>query len=182
MGADTAVARPYAEAAFAHAQEAGSSAEWGRALGLLADLAGDDGFADALRRPGVGRDRLFALALAALGGEGDVPADFVRFVRVLVDNGRLGQAPGIRDEFARLQRERDSVLRVEVRSAFEADQAQLDAIGEALRARHGAGARLEFDVRVDPELIGGARVRVGDDVIDMSIRGRLERLARAIRH
>lgn len=181
MEGELAIARPYAEAAFAHAEQGGRVGEWAEALGLLAGLASAGEFADALSRPGVGRDQLFALTVAALGGEG-VPDDFSRFLRALVDNGRLDQAPAIRGEFDRLARERENTLRVEVRSAYEPDQAQLDAIGEALRARHGEGKRLEFDVRVDPALIGGALVRVGDDVIDMSIRGRLDQLARAIRH
>jgi len=179
VAGDPAVARPYAEAAYDFARGKGAVGDWESALGLLEGLVADPAFADVMRRPGVGNRQLLALALAGLGGE--VEPGFASFLKVVVDNRRLEEAPLIRERFVELRLEEERTLRVTIRTAFPLDDAERGRIEETLSGKY-SGRRIQCEVQVDPGLIGGARISVGDDVIDLSLRGQLERLAHSIRH
>ena len=101
-----------------------------------------------------------------------------RFVRVLAENRRLGLAPQIAEQFAKLKAQREQSVDVEMISAFEVSDVVRDRVAEAL------SKRLERQVRVtthtDRELLGGVLIRAGDLVIDGSVRGRLNKLAEAL--
>ena len=179
MSGDLSIARPYAEASYAHAFEQGRIDAWAHALELLDGLVATGQFADAMRRPGVGAHTLFELAQGALGG--GLEEDFARFLRLVVENRRLDQAPAIRRRFLELKLEGESVVKALVRTAFPLEDRELSTLEAQLVQRSGA-RRIEFEVRVDPSLIGGARVQMGDDVIELSMRSQLAALAHSIRH
>ncbi|MCA1851268.1 MAG: ATP synthase F1 subunit delta, partial [Beggiatoa sp.] len=97
------------------------------------------------------------------------------FVRVLLDADRILILPEIARLYAALVAEAAGVAEVEVISAFSLEEGQRLAIERAVRRR--AGKEIEVKHRIDPALIGGAVIRMGDLVIDASVRGRLQQLA-----
>lgn len=171
------LARPYARAAFATARAAGQTAEWSRGFAFAA-VAAADAQVIALR----GDPRVGAAELAELHRAPDAPVEgaFARFLRVLADAGRLGLLVEVAALYEDLKREADATLRVTVTSAMALDGGETERLRAALKRRFAR--EIEMTIRHDPALLGGVIVDAGDEVIDGSARGRLERLAGALLH
>jgi len=103
---------------------------------------------------------------------------FLNFLELLAERHRLPATFRIRRAFDELWREEHKMLPVEVTSAVELDEALVSSIGERIETQ--TGRRIELTSRVDPDIIGGLVLRVGNKVLDASIHGRLERLRRQI--
>ena len=103
---------------------------------------------------------------------------FLNFLELLAERHRLPATFRIRRSFDELWRAEHKMLPVEVTSAIELDEALIRSIGERIEER--TGRRIELTSRVDPDIIGGLVLRVGNKVLDASIHGRLERLRRQI--
>src|SRR5436190_1270994 len=103
---------------------------------------------------------------------------FVNFLELLAERHRLPATFRIRRSFDELWREEHKVLPVEVTSAVELDEGLVGSIGEQIEKQ--TGRRIELTSRVDPNIIGGLVLRVGNKVLDASVQGRLERLRRQI--
>ncbi len=101
------------------------------------------------------------------------------FVRVLVEADRIAVLPQIAELFEALKADADGVARAVIETAFPLDDAQVGGITAALERRFGR--KIEAAVTVDPSLIGGARISVGDTVIDGSVRAKLEAMAVQLR-
>ena len=182
--------RPYAAAAFALARESSRVAEWGAFLDDLAALVETPQMRALLAMPGVSpaaaasvcADALVAGRAKAGGGggdSGDYPGDLWRsFLRALAAARRLAAAPAVARRFAALRREAEGIEKIRIETARELSSTALDSLLEQLRQK--TGKTIEAEIVVAPELLGGARVQVGGDVIDASARGRLLRLARAL--
>ena len=172
----TTIARPYAEAAFAHAKESGRIDAWSDALTLLATVTSDPHMAAQIGNPTVPRERIRDLLLEICGDA--LAAGPANLVRLLADNARLAAIP----EIARLFEERrvadQGVRHVLVRSAFEVEDAQRSALADALAKRLGAQVDLSFEI--DTALLGGLEIRAGDFVIDHSVLGKIKQLAHAL--
>jgi F-type H+-transporting ATPase subunit delta len=177
MAETLTVARPYAEAAFALADRQGTLGKWSPLLERLAAIAGDPVAREAVRNPELGAERVYAM-FAALCGE-LLFDEAQRFLRVLIDNGRLDALVEIRELFEALRREREGVAEANIVSAFPLEGAQLAALVAALEAR--LQRKVRTVVGVDRELIGGVRIQIGDEVIDGSVRGKLGAMAAALR-
>ena len=93
---------------------------------------------------------------------------------LLAQRGRLSSLPAVERQFKRLVDRERGIVPAAVSSAVPLEPAELEAIGA--RVRELTGSQVEITASVDPELIGGLTVRVGDRLIDASVRGRLERL------
>lgn len=171
----TTIARPYASAAFAFAREQGALGAWAEALELLAAVVAHPDMRRIISDPRIASVRLSELVLA-IGGE-RFPAPLRNFVKLLVENGRLLLAPEIARLYEGLKAEAQRSVDVDVSSAFELEPQERDKIAQALTQR--LGKTVNLSARVDQKLIGGAVVRVGDLVIDASLRGRLNQLAHA---
>lgn len=177
MAETLTVARPYAEAVFALADRQDALGKWSPLLERLSAVAGDPLAREAIRDPKLGSDRVYAM-LAALCG--DLLFDEAqRFLKVLIENGRLDVLPEISSLFEELRREREGVAEAQIRSAFPLSDAQLGELVAGLEAR--LKRKVKTVVTVDPELIGGVRVQIGDEVIDGSVRGKLSAMAAALR-
>jgi F-type H+-transporting ATPase subunit delta len=172
MAERATIARPYAKAAFACAQEQGRLAEWSDWLATARDVVQSDEFQAVERSPGVRSGQLEDLIASICGASLD--AQGRALLALLTENGRLDFLPEIATRFAELEAEARNVADVEVVSATALDERQRERLAGALRRR------LQRDVRmrcsVDPALIGGAVVRSGDLLIDGSLKGKLERL------
>ena len=173
------VARPYAEAMFEAVQAAAapeSLADVAQALDGLATVARDPGVRQLVGDPRLDSDKLGELMLSALPGQ---PGPAVRnLLRVVLENHRLAALPAIAEQFHRLKDDAEQRAEVLITSAFPMDDAQLDALLPALEKRFGR--KLYARVEVDPGLIGGVRVAVGDEVLDTSVRARLETMRHAL--
>ena len=172
----TTIARPYAEATFARAQETGQVDAWSESLSVLAAIAEDPQAAGQIRNPEVSRERLIDMILGVAGSS--LPTDLVNLVRLLADNGRLVVLPEIATLYEERRVASQGLREVCVRSAFPLDAAQEQALAAALARRFGG--QVELRVEPDPDLIGGIEVRAGDLVIDDSVRGKLKQLAHAL--
>jgi F-type H+-transporting ATPase subunit delta len=175
MAENVTIARPYADAAFELARGAGALGPWSEALDRLAALAADPALRDCITDPKLSTDGLVKLILDLAG---KLSPEQQNFVRVLADNERLLVLPEIRDLFVQLKNEHEGVLEADIASAFPLDDATLAALKTDLEARFKA--RLNVRVALDPELIGGVRIAVGDEVIDASVRGKLANMAAAL--
>jgi F-type H+-transporting ATPase subunit delta len=103
---------------------------------------------------------------------------FLNFLELLAERHRLPATFRIRRSFDELWREEHKMLPVEVTSAIELDEGLVSSIGE--RIEDQTGRRIELTSRVDPDIIGGIVLRVGNRVLDASVQGRLQRLRRQL--
>jgi ATP synthase F1 delta subunit len=102
----------------------------------------------------------------------------VNFLSLLIENHRMPVIFRIREEFERLWEEENRTLPVEITSAVELDSATTESLGKAIGER--AGRKITLAARVDPDIIGGIIIRVGNSILDASIRNRLEQLRRHV--
>lgn len=172
MAESLTIARPYAEAVFKLARDAGTLPGWSDALARLAAVAGNDTALELLGNP-----RLSAVQVADLVADaaGKLDPQQRNFVQVLADNERLAVLPDIARHFDVLRSAHENVVDAHVASAFPMSDAQVADVTGTLQAKYGRAVKVT--VSVDPELIGGVAVRVGDEVIDASVRGKLAQLA-----
>lgn len=177
MAETATVARPYAEAVFGLADKGGSSGKWLETLATMAQVAGNPDMQACIGNPNLGAKQLYDLFVALC--KQDFPAEARNFVRVLIDNDRLGLLPEIHAQFADLKNERDGVLEAEIRSAFPLDNAQITGLVADVSRRFKR--RVQPRVTLDKNLIGGVHIKVGDEVIDGSVRGKLESMATALK-
>jgi F-type H+-transporting ATPase subunit delta len=170
------VARPYAEALFKSSLERQSLGSVAEGLSFIAAAADDARMRSALTNPRVSAQQKKEL-FAAIAGErmGD---ELKNLVSVLVDNHREVLVGSIAEQFDELKREHEKVVRVRITSAQPLDDVQRSEIVAALEKRYGK--RVEAELDVDAQLLGGARVQVGDQVIHASVRDALAQMAAAL--
>ena len=172
------IARPYAEAAFRLALENRNLAGWSDMLALLGGVVADETIASRIGDPNVDDRALESLLLGVFGDKLDGQGR--NFLQVLIHNGRLLLLPQIREQYEELRRENEGVLEARIISALPMDDDQVQRLVKVLEQKHGR--KVNAQVEVDPELIGGARIVVGDKVIDATVRGRLDAMAAALAH
>ena len=103
---------------------------------------------------------------------------FVNFLQLVAERHRMPAVFRMRREFDRMWREENKLLEVRITSAVELDEDLVRSIGS--RIEEQTGQRIDLDANVDPDVIGGLVLRVGNMVLDASVRGRLERLRREV--
>lgn len=178
MSQRRSLARPYAEAVFRLAVERGTLQKWSEMLAIAAAVAGDERVRAAVNDPLRTREQIAELFLDICGRWLD--AEAANFVRVLAENRRLTLLPEIAALFEERRAEAEGRLQAKVVSAFPLTKEQEQAVARALERR--LGRRVVLESAVDPKLLGGIVVRIGDLVIDGSVRGRVERLAAQLSH
>lgn len=103
---------------------------------------------------------------------------FMNFLRLLIENHRMPVIFRIRHEYERLWDEENKTLPVEITSAIALDEQTTESLGRTIGER--AGRKVTLAARVDPDIIGGIIIRVGNSILDASIRNRLEQLRRHV--
>lgn len=166
------IARPYARSAFEFASGAGTVDAWASALERLAAIVIDPVAQTLLHHPRVTDDQIVETLIEA--GDGAFTGPIENFIRILVEGGRLAIAPQIGTLFREMKAEASGVSTVVVHTAFELEDAQRSSLEEAIKRVLGRGIAMSSEV--DKTLIGGAIVSIGDKVIDLSVRGRLQGL------
>ena len=168
------IARPYAEALFkASALELPAVAAW---VDELASIAQDEQMLRFADNPKVSNDQVFeVISSVAKSSLNDHARNFLRTV---IDNGRLSALPEIANQFRALKNAQGGSSDAVIYSAFPVDGDALANVAATLEKRFGR--KLNVSVALEPELIGGIRVVVGDEVLDTSVKARLEQMKVAL--
>ncbi|MPZ48511.1 MAG: ATP synthase F1 subunit delta [Dehalococcoidia bacterium] len=167
---ETAAAKRYAQAAFEIASEAGNLHDWADALDQIADFMSRQDVSRVLTNSRAGQDAKRRLIEAGL----DLPALPMNLARLLVRKDRTSIAGGIAGAFRHLVEAREGIARVRAVTAVPLTDAETAALEARLTKETGRKVILETEV--DPDLIGGVRVQIGDQLVDASTRARLAAL------
>jgi F-type H+-transporting ATPase subunit delta len=172
MARRVTAARRYAEAAFETGRAEGSLDAWERDMEAIGVTVRHAALRRLMQHPAVpfaGKERVLRGVLGDTVG-----ASALNLVLLMVRRGRPGAIEPMIVRFGELLRRERGISLAQVRSALPLDDQQRAAIASRLQAL--TGDRVEIDESVDPGLIGGIAVRIGDRLYDASVRSRLERL------
>ena len=167
------IARPYATAVFRLAKEKKALAKWSDELALIAAVSDNAQVKALIDDPKLPSSELERALLAIFDGKLSDAA--VNLVKLLVENDRLVIVADIVAAFEELKALDEGVLEAELTAASKPTGAQVKALVKQLEAKFGK--KIEAQVKLDPELIGGIKIVVGDTVIDASVRAQLQSLA-----
>jgi len=167
------VARPYAEALF---QSVGASTDAGVWVEELAQIAADDELLQFADNPKTTADQVMGVIQSVVRTQ--LSPQAVNFLQLVVENGRLPVMAEIAVQYRALSNAKAGVADAVVQSAFSLSNEQLSDLSGVLEKRFSRKLNLSVDVM--PELIGGIRVVVGDEVLDTSIKARLEQMKTAL--
>ncbi|MDB5868983.1 MAG: synthase subcomplex delta subunit [Polaromonas sp.] len=171
------IARPYADALFkAQGSDLTGTALWLDRLAAVAQNAQLLQFADS---PKVNVNQVFDVMASVVSNANDpLPEAARNFLRLVIENGRLSALPEIASQFRSLKNAAGGTTDGVVFSAFPMDEQALSEVAAALEQRFGR--KLSLKVELDPSLIGGIRAVVGDEVLDTSVKARLEQMKVAL--
>ncbi len=184
MSDTSTIARPYAQALFDIASAEDLLSQWSESLAALATIVADDDARAFLMRPEIDAEAR-AEFLQAVGSEaGAAGAGFVsssrgqNFIRLLVENGRLLALPDISTRFDALKAEAENTIKATLVMAADVESDFAARISASLEKK--LGRKVELELEIDDELLGGAIVRAEDMVIDGSVKTRLRKLAESL--
>lgn len=170
------LARPYAKAAFQVAYGSQALEQWSAMLATLTAVADDSKVKALLSSPSATAEQKAAQVIDLCGDALDGAGS--NFVKTLAANQRLPLLPFIREQFETLKAALEKTVDVELTTAMALDDAQVDQLVAALKQRSQCDVSISSSV--DASLLGGAVIRIGDTVIDGSLRGRLTELSHAL--
>jgi F-type H+-transporting ATPase subunit delta len=178
MAEPLTVARPYAEAVFKLAREKNDLAGWSRILEMLDALVKDPQMQGCIGNPNFSVQQLESLILGIAGDAVDGAGR--NLVQVLITNDRLTLMPEIRALYEDLRRAHEGILEARILSALPIDDRQRAELVSRLETKYGR--KVSAEVEIDPTLIGGVRIVIGDKVIDATVRGKLDAMAASLTH
>ena len=169
------IARPYAEAAFALAKEEGAFAHWSTSLEGLSRVIQMHEVAELIGNPQLPVEKMVDLIAAAQPG---LSKNERSLLSLIATNERLSALSEISAMYESLRNQAEQVLAAAVTSAFPMTEGQITELTGLLEKKHGK--QVKVTVVVDPTLIGGVSIAIGDEVFDASVRGKLSRMATAL--
>lgn len=173
MAEAVTIARPYAVAVFRLAKEKSALAKWSEMLGFASAVAADAQMAAIIEDPKLASADIERIFLSVCGDKLDASGQ--NLIKLLVEYGRLALLPEVTSSYEELKAQDEGTLDAEITAAAKIDDAQVKTLVNQLQTKFGK--KVEATVTVDPEIIGGIKIVVGDTVIDASVRGRLQELA-----
>lgn len=175
------IARPYAQglwkALVDRKASAKASTELEESLLALSQAVEQSQVGGLESDPNLTNEQLYELLAGGLGE--DAPAELTGLLRVVIENGRLSALPEIAAQFRALKNESEGVADAYIESAFALKQKEVKDLVQSLKNTF-PDVKLNPIVTVNPELIGGVCVRVGDKVLDGSVRARLAQMKAAL--
>lgn len=171
------VARPYAEAVFKLAVAGKSLSQWSKILKLAAEIAENERIRSLIGNPLVSVKQLSELMLE-IGGR-KFNQDARNLITLMIENKRVQVLPQVSFLFEQLKAQHEGALDARIVSAFELESEQLSKLVSELEQKFKR--KIEAKVIVDSDLIGGIKVEIGDEVLDASVRGKLEAMAIALK-
>ena len=175
MPARASGARRYADALFSLAADRGTIDVWAGELQRVARVVSAPGATQLLAAPG---DTLAAKRASLATVAGPLSREVLFLVDRLLERKRIDLLPQVAEAFADRVRQHRGIELAEITTAVPLPEPELRVVVQRLEER--IGHRVETTTRVDPSIIGGVVVRVGDQLFDSSVRGRLERLRRRL--
>ena len=170
------IARPYAQALSELAKDADLQ-PWSESLSELAQVAVHPEVASLANNPNVTQEQLSELLLSSL--KSSASPEIKQFIKLVTNNHRISVISAIAEQFEELKNLRQGAAEVHITSAFPIEKQALDSLLVTVTKRFG-GKALRPTVVVDPELIGGVRIQVGDEVLDSSVKSRLVAMQAAL--
>lgn len=171
------IARPYAEAVFRLAQDGNAFDAWSRMLATCAAVAQDAQMVALTTNPNVIAADVARVFLGVCDTE--LNEQGKNFVKMLIENDRLATLPDIATLYEELKRKHQGEVEAVISSAFLLDDAQRQTLVAGLEKRFAR--KVKATTEVDASLIGGARIVVGDVVIDGSVAGQLQKMSSALK-
>jgi len=171
------IARPYAEAVFRLAKDGNAFAEWSRMLQVAAAVAQDAQMAALIADPNVKSGDVARVFLGVCDTE--LSEQGKNFVKTLIENDRLPVLPQVAALYEELKRTHQNEMEAVITSALPLTDAQTQELVSGLEKRFGH--KVKATTQIDASLIGGARIAVGDVVIDGSVAGQLQKMASALK-
>ena len=178
MAESVTIARPYAQAIFRLARESGALTAWSDRLQRLAFIAQDAQMTPIVGNPKLSAKQVSELFVSLSGEPGN--QELASFISILAENERLEVLAQIQELYEQLKSEEEDIKEAVVSSAFPLSDAQLKKLMSQLETHFGS--KLRPRVEVDEALIGGIKVAVGDQMLDASVRGKLEAMATALKN
>ncbi len=172
MSNNAKMARPYARAAFEYAQEHKTVEQWSKMFSVLASAFADPTLLRVIKNPNI-EPRILSDICISLGKD-QFKKEECNFIKILANEDRLSLLPEIDRQFAELKAEAEKIINAEVTCAQELSAEEEKKLIAALSKRFNSEVTLSL--KVNPELISGCVIRVGDEVIDNSVKGQLIRL------
>ena len=170
---EESISRRYAAAVFNQAKAAGTLKETAADLAVVSDmLEANKVLASMIVHPLVAQSRKKTVLNAAFSGK--VSAPTMGFLNLLADKRRMGLLDDAKREFTELLRAHNNIVAATATTAVPLSAKQLAALEKALEKR--TGKDIELTTSVDPALMGGILVRIGDTVLDGTVKGKLDRL------
>ncbi len=175
------IARPYAQGLWKALQDHKASSKAAGALAetldTLSEVCSDPRISQLVSDPKLTDAKVFDLLAGVLGKE--VPSELTGLLRVVIENGRLAALPEIAAQFHALKNESEGVADAYIETAFAMSQDEVNSLIKSL-AKKFPGVKLNPVVQVNPDLIGGVSIRVGDRILDGSVRARLAQMQTAL--
>jgi F-type H+-transporting ATPase subunit delta len=172
--ADLQAGKRYAQAAFGIALESGTIAAWRAALDDVASVLAESDVAGAFADGRIPIERRLAMVERSL----DVPPLALNLAKLLVSKGRSADARAVADAFGRMADEQEGIVHASITAAVDLSPQQVASIEQRLSS--SLGKKVQVTSAVEPGIVGGLVVRVGDRMVDGSVRTRLKRLRREL--
>lgn len=178
MAESVTIARPYAQAVFRLARESKSLKAWSDRLQRLAAIAQDAEMTKVVGNPKFSARQVADLFVSLSGEPGN--QELTSFIGILAENERLDVLTQIQEIYEQLKSKDEGVKEAVISTAFPLNDAQLKNLMSQLESHFSS--KLQPLVEVDATLIGGIKVAVGDQVLDASVRGKLDAMATALKN
>jgi len=169
------VARPYTKAVFEFARDAGTIDTWSKSLTDAAQVASDDVMKSILGNPALTSEQKAAAVITVLE---ELDESGKNFIVLLAENDRLALIPEIAAQFEQLKANQQSIVEIDVTTAYELDEQQQQKLTQALSAKLSRDVSLTSTV--DKSILGGLVIRTQDLVIDGSVRAKIAKLAEVL--
>ena len=166
------LARPYAKAIFSAALDAGNHEIVAKDLALLSAVSQTQEVSRLIEDPELSKDKIAQTIIGLADGEVDKLAN--KMLELLADNKRLNLIEAINTSYQELLEQHNNTSSIVVNVANQPSEDNKNMIIEKLLSEHGEGSNIEFSE--DPSIMGGLSIKIGDETLDLSIKGKVKKL------
>ena len=166
------LARPYAKAIFTAALDAGNHEMVARDLALLSAVSNTKEVSSLIEDPELSKEKIAQIIIGLADGE--ICDLSNKMLELLADNKRLNLIEAINTSYQQLLEQHSNTSSIVVNVANQPSEDNKNIIIEKLLAEHGEGSNIEF--LEDPSIMGGLSIKVGDETLDLSIKGKVKKL------
>ena len=166
------LARPYAKAIFSAALDVGNHKRVAKDLALLSAVSQTQEVSRLIEDPELSKDKIAQTIIGLADGEVDKLAN--KMLELLADNKRLNLIEAINTSYQELLEQHNNTSSIVVNVANQPSEDNKNMIIEKLLSEHGEGSNIEFSE--DPSIMGGLSIKIGDETLDLSIRGKVKKL------